>query len=141
MKKELGKTKIPKAIQSGLKKIEDRAIYVGNDLVHLPAFKKTFNPAFINRAFTLTEITYCEQYSEPLLRYASTWAAKEAVYKALKQALPGLKLWWRSIEIIRHKPQGKPEIKIHKAIPSCHFSLTITHDGEYAWALAVCQLR
>lgn len=111
---------------------------LGNDLVCLSSFKQSFNSQYIKRVFTQNEINYCEQFDEPMLRYASTWAAKEAVYKALKQVIPDLKIWWPAIEIMRNKPQGKPQVKIHKTIPPLSISLSITHDGDYVWAIATC---
>jgi holo-[acyl-carrier protein] synthase len=115
--------------------------YIGNDIVHLGTFKKSFNSGFIHRAFTQNELNYCEQFDDSMIRYASTWAAKEAVYKAVKQTDATIKLWWRSIEILRNKPQGKPEVNIKKIPPNWNISLTITHDGDYVWALALCQVN
>lgn len=116
-----------------------QGIAAGNDLVHLPTFVQSCTPYFIRRGYTQNEIDYCEQFSDKILRYASTWAAKEAIYKAMKQVDENLKLWWRDIEIHRNKPQGKPLVSIKKVIPSRQVSLTITHDGEYVWALALCK--
>ena len=113
-------------------------IAVGNDIVHLPTFIHSLTPQFIKRSYSPAELAYCEQFAESTLRYASTWAAKEAVYKALKQADDTIKLWWPDIEIHRPKPQGKPTVRIKKLKTPLDFSLTITHDGEYIWALAVC---
>jgi holo-[acyl-carrier protein] synthase len=113
-------------------------IAVGNDVVHLPTFLKSLTPLFIKRSYTENELAYCTRFADPALRYASTWAAKEAVYKALKQADEHIKLWWRDIEINRPKPQGKPTVSISKLKDPLDFSLTITHDGDYVWALAVC---
>lgn len=111
---------------------------VGNDLVHLATFDKSFTPYFVRRGYTPTEVAYCEQFTDSRLRYASTWAAKEAVYKAIKQLDDNIKLWWRDIEIVRHKPQGKPIVSIKKLQVPTNISLTISHDGDYVWALATC---
>ncbi len=115
-----------------------RHIAVGNDLVYLPTFIKSCTPAFIRRVFTPTELEYCSKFSDPYLRYASTWAAKEAVYKAVKQTDDSLKLWWRDIEILRAKAAGKPTVQIKKLKTDLEFSLSISHDGEYVWAVVVC---
>ncbi len=109
---------------------------IGNDLLHLPTFKKSLNDKFVKRSYTVNEIEYCEKFSDPLLRYASTWAAKESVYKAIKQLLPEVSIWWRSIEIKRDKPSGKPSVSIKGIEKNYEIKLTITHDGEYVWALA-----
>ncbi len=118
--------------------VAGRHIAVGNDLVHLPTFIKSCTSAFIRRVFTPTELEYCSKFSDPYLRYASTWAAKEAVYKAVKQTDDSLKLWWRDIEILRAKAAGKPTVQIKKLKTDLEFSLSISHDGEYVWAVVVC---
>jgi len=113
-------------------------VAVGNDVVHLPTFLLSLTPQFIARGYTDEERAYCDQFSEPALRYASTWAAKEAVYKALKQADESIKLWWPDIAISRPKPQGKPTVTISKLTTPLDFNLSISHDGDYVWAVAVC---
>jgi holo-[acyl-carrier protein] synthase len=106
---------------------------IGNDLIYLPNFAKSHNPLSIERAYTPLEIAYCQSFADPILRFASTWAGKEAVYKALKQCDGSLSLWWRDIEILRDKPR----VHVAKARHPYHYSLTITHDGEYIWAMAL----
>ncbi|MBC7774430.1 MAG: holo-ACP synthase [Phycisphaerae bacterium] len=116
---------------------ESREWAVGNDVVALSAFQVSCTPQFIRRVFTREELDYCAQFSDPMLRYASTWAAKEAVYKALKQIDGNIRLWWRDIEISRDKPSGKPSVTIKKLPFSLQCSLTLSHDGDVVWAVAV----
>jgi len=108
---------------------------VGNDLVFIPDFQASFNDLFKNKVYTPAEIAYCEQFDGSILRYASTWAAKEAVYKAIKQVDKST-LGWKKIEIIRDKPAGQPGVIIHKESFTFKISLTISHDGDYVWAIA-----
>ena len=112
------------------------ATVVGNDIVHLPDFIKSCTPLFVRRVFTKAELEYCEQFNDRNLRYASTWAAKEAVYKCIKQLNEDHRLWWRDIEIFRDKPQGKPMVSIAKIPDLPGIALTISHDGDYVWAVA-----
>lgn len=109
---------------------------LGNDLVFLPDFKLSFNNLFQQKVYTPAEISYCELFEDHILRYASTWAAKEAVYKAVKQiynkALP-----FKKIEILREKISGKPEVKLPDDYKNLHISLSISHDGEYVWAVSI----
>jgi len=107
----------------------------GNDIVFIPDFEKSFTPSFKAKVYTENEIAYCEQFENPLLRYASTWAAKEAVYKAIKQVDPSA-LGPRKIEILRDKPVGRPTAVIHRDGPKFDIGLSISHDGDYAWAIA-----
>jgi len=112
-----------------------RNFAVGNDIVFLPNFELSLNELFIKKAYTANEITYCDQFDDSLLRYASTWAAKEAVYKALKQ-IDKSALGFKKIEIIREKNAGQPHVIIHQKLANVKISLTISHDGEYVWAIA-----
>lgn len=109
---------------------------VGNDLVFIPDFKASFNELFKNKVYTDAEITYCDQFDNAILHYASTWAAKEAVYKAIKQ-IDTSTLGWKKIEITRPKAGGKPQVIIHQNPGRYKISLTISHDGGYVWAIAL----
>lgn len=117
----------------------NRRFAVGNDLVFIPDFKQSLTDLFKKKTFTAGEISYCEQFDDSLLRYASTWAAKEAVYKAVKQINPAA-LPWKGIEITREKIAGRPDVKFQKQPAGVGpLSLTISHDGDYAWAIALVE--
>ncbi|WP_295672423.1 holo-ACP synthase [uncultured Mucilaginibacter sp.] len=109
---------------------------IGNDLVYLPDFSASFNDLFKKKVYTAAEITYSDAFENSVLRYASTWAAKEAVYKAIKQINPST-LGWKKIEIIRKKNAGQPQVIIHSPETNYKISLTISHDGDYVWAIAL----
>jgi len=118
----------------------DQKFAVGNDLVSLPDFTASFNDLFKKKIYTLEEIAYCDQFDDSMLRYASTWAAKEAVYKAIKQ-IDASSLPFKKIEILREKPQGRPHVILHKNPNKFTISLTISHDGDYIWALALIEIN
>ncbi len=114
----------------------DKNCTIGNDVVYMPHFETSFTSDFKAKVYTPAELAYCQQFSQPLLRYASTWAAKEAVYKALKQlgtAVAG----WQNIEILRNKIAGQPSVVLHQYPNTFTISLSISHDGDYVWAMAV----
>lgn len=111
---------------------------VGNDLVFIPDFKASFNDLFKNKVYTKDEIAYCDLFDDALLRYASTWAAKEAAYKALKQLDPK-PVSWKKIEIIREKIAGRPKVIFHQNPCKFNISLTISHDGDYVWSAVFIQ--
>jgi len=113
---------------------------VGNDLVYLPDFKLSLNDLFKKKVYTPAEKAYCDQFDDAGLRYASTWAAKEAVYKAIKQLEPSA-LPFRKIEILRDKPGGRPYVLLHKYPGRFKISLTISHDGDYIWAVALIEIN
>lgn len=108
---------------------------IGNDLVYLPDFELSFNDLFQKKVFTENEIAYCNQFDKPLLRYASTWAAKEAIYKSIKQIISS-PISFKNIEIIRAKVAGMPRVILPKELAHFQIRLSITHDGDYAWAIA-----
>lgn len=112
---------------------------IGNDLVFIPNFEQSFTDLFKQKVYTANEIAYCGQFDMAVLRYASTWAAKEAVYKALKQLDPG-PLNWKQLEIIRDKIAGRPSVILHRDADRYQISLTISHDGDYVWAAALVQI-
>ncbi len=112
----------------------------GNDLVYLPDFKLSLNDLFKKKVYTLAETAYCDQFDDTDLHYASTWAAKEAVYKAIKQLEPSA-LPFKKIEILRDKPGGRPYVVLHKYTGRFKISLTISHDGDYIWAIALIEIN
>ena len=113
---------------------------VGNDLVFLPDFSMSFSELFKGKVYTVNEVEYCEQFDNPVLRYASTWAAKEAVYKAVKQ-LYDQPLAFKNIEITRSKIAGIPHVKIPDYFSDLELSLSITHDGDYTFAIAIVKRK
>lgn len=118
-----------------------RKFAIGNDLVLLEEFEKSFNPLFEAKIYTEGEISYCNQFADPMLRFAATWAAKEAVYKAVKQ-INQQPLSLKRIEIKRDKIGGIPTAILHNHIEkSFQISLSITHDGAYAWAVAIVEIE
>lgn len=118
--------------------IVNKNFAVGNDIVFLPNFKNSLTPEFKNKVYTPNELVYCDQFADSILRYASTWAAKEAVYKALKQ-LSAATLGWNKIEITREKIAGKPSVVLHQYPHQFQISITIAHDNDYVWAIAVIE--
>lgn len=118
--------------------VTDKKFAVGNDLVFVPDFKMACTDLFKNKVYTDGELDYCNRFNDSLLRFASTWAAKEAVYKALKQ-LDRSPIGWKKIEISREKSGGQPHVQIHQHERPFNISLSISHDGDYAWAIAIIE--
>lgn len=108
----------------------DKQFAIGNDLVFVPDFQSALTALFKQKVYTEAEIDYCEQFDDALLRYASTWAAKEAVYKAIKQ-LDADAISWKNIEIRREKIGGKPDVMLHHKPADFHIRLSISHDGQW----------
>lgn len=125
-----------KEIEKAIKNIlPGQRFSAGNDIVYLPDFEKSFTQSFKDKVYTPGEIKYCDSFQDSLLRYASTWAAKEAVYKAVKQIDPSA-LGPKKIEILRNKPAGRPTVILQGKARQFDIALSISHDGDYAWAIA-----
>lgn len=120
--------------------IAEENFAIGNDLVYLPEFISSLNPVFQKKIYTGQEIAYCSQFDKPELRYASTWAAKEAVYKSIKQ-LCTLPIGLSRIEIVRDKVAGKPSVVLPITFSHLSVRLSISHDGDYVWAIAITKLK
>jgi holo-[acyl-carrier protein] synthase len=104
---------------------------VGVDIVAVERFRRLLkrSPRFTHRFFTAAERSYSESTGDPPLRLAGTFAAKEAVMKAL--GLTPAPAWARRIEIVRTS-DGSPRARTN----GHEFSVSISHDGGFAIAVA-----
>ena len=117
---------------------KDSKYKIGNDILFLPDFYTMINDIFINKVFTNAEKEYANKFASPNLRYASTFSAKESIFKAVKQLYPKETLAFNKIEITRKKPAGKPSCNIlQPKLSHLEFSISITHDGDYVWTMAL----
>lgn len=100
----------------------------------------------LSRFFTTHELTYCQKkdgYAVDSL--AGIFAAKEAFFKALGTGFREGK--WSDVEIL-HDSWGAPYFKLKgyyaqtaRARSSVDPSLSISHDGDYAIAYVVWELK
>lgn len=102
--------------------------------------------AFTRRAFTEAEQAYCNSRRSSSVHYATHFAAKEAVLKALGTGFSE-GIGPRDVEV-SHDALGKPvcvlhgralEIAAQKGIDEIHISLSRTHDTAVANAIATTQ--
>jgi holo-[acyl-carrier protein] synthase len=122
-------------------------ILVGIDLVKITDIASSverFGSRFLNRIFTRDEQRYCLAEPGPSAsRLAARFAAKEATRKILclgDEVVP-----WRSIEIVRAS-NGSCDLVLHgeareiaRGAECCGFSLSMTHESDYASAVVVCE--
>ena len=116
-------------------------IKTGIDLIRtnrLAEVDPAIRERFIKRVFTPTEQ---EQARDDLESLSGIFAAKEAVSKVLGTGIG--KVAWQEIEII-HAPSGEPLVHLHGTASEVaqerglrHWSVSITHDGGLAAAVAV----
>ena len=112
---------------------------VGVDLIEIDRIRRALEryPGFRERCFTEAERDYCESRANPAQHYASRFAAKEAVGKALGS---GVLFTWREIEI-RGRP--KPGVELSgrtkrwaERVGAGRIDLSMTHSR--GMAAAVC---
>ncbi|RJS89959.1 holo-[acyl-carrier-protein] synthase [Candidatus Bathyarchaeota archaeon] len=117
---------------------------VGVDIVEIDRFRRIIqsgNRRFYERIFTPREIEYCLSFKDPSRHFASTFAGKEAVYKALNKYLD-VKL--SEIEILRDD-NGAPQVRLkidgddfkNRGISPLEVKLSLSHSSSYAIAFAV----
>jgi holo-[acyl-carrier protein] synthase len=121
---------------------------VGIDIVLINRIRKMvekFGEKFLTRIFTDGEIAYSDAHQKSRFQhYAARWAAKEAVFKALKGDWKS-GIVWKEIEV-RNEPRGNPVIILHDAAKKVCESLGITrlevsisHTTESASAVVIAE--
>jgi holo-[acyl-carrier protein] synthase len=107
---------------------------VGIDVVDIERLRAALarSARVSDRLFTPGERAYCEARSDPIVHFAGTLAAKEAVIKAL--GLGPLPVWGRRIEIVRDA-RG-PKVHVTGA-DAAGVNISISHDAGVAVAIAV----
>ena len=106
---------------------------IGIDVVSLARTERCLSPAFKRRAFTEREIEYAESHDLPLAQYATTFAAKEAVFKALGTG------WTdgHAVEVVRDE-RGQPRAIVHGEDGEDRtLLLSLAHEDDCAVAVAL----
>lgn len=119
---------------------------IGVDLVDVRRVESIifrWKEKFLKRIFTESEIRYCNTKKNPAERFATRYAAKHAVVKALyPKEMAGVSL--RNIEI--EQGEGRPRVQMRGGIGSRaaemgvkSVHLMVSHDGDYAVANVVLE--
>jgi holo-[acyl-carrier protein] synthase len=109
---------------------------IGVDVVDIERLraKLASTPRLAERLFTESERAYCSKGADPVVHFAGTLAAKEAVIKALD--LGPLNAWARRIEILRDD-SGAPRARVSRGEAEEVVRVSISHDGGVAVAVAL----
>jgi len=118
-------------------------VTVGTDIIDVARVAK-MRDAIIKRVLVDGECDYCLNSGNIDQTFAGHFAAKEAVYKALRiEKDKGIS--WKDIEII-HSTNGAPSIIFHsnakKYVESndlIDIQVSISHVKDFATATAVCE--
>ncbi|MEG0071874.1 MAG: holo-ACP synthase [Raoultibacter sp.] len=101
-------------------------------------------PSFARKVFSEQEVAYCEGFAIPAVHFATRFAAKEAVLKALGTGF-SRGIGSRDVEVKRNA-KGKPSIVLHgaarqvaaeKGVVELPVSLSYTHTDAVACAMAI----
>ncbi|HBM79443.1 MAG: holo-ACP synthase [Clostridiales bacterium] len=101
------------------------------------------NTTFLTRIFTTVEIEYFKSKGFNPCHTAGTFAAKEAVFKALGKGIGSIK--FKDVEIVREN-SGKPVVNLYGNALKYSYSagvkniyISISHSRDYAVAYAVSE--
>lgn len=114
---------------------------IGVDLVdvsRIEAIIFRWKQRFLKRVYTDAEIKYCNNKKNPAQRFATRFAAKEAVIKALyPKGQEGVR--YRDIEIGQH--MGRPMVNLYGTVKDAaaemgvkRIHVMLSHDGNYGLA-------
>ncbi len=121
---------------------------LGVDIVEIDRMRKILarTPSFARRVFSEAEREYCEGKAQPEIHYATRFAAKEAVVKALGTGFSeGVGV--RDIEV-RRTTKGRPYIVLtgrarkiarEQGVREIPLSLSFTHTEAVACAMAITE--
>lgn len=117
---------------------------IGVDIVEISRMKSILEktPSFARRVFTEEEQEYCESTSRPAAHYASRFASREAVLKALGTGF-SQGVGRRDVSVSKDK-LGKPKavlsgkaLEIARSLGVVEVALSITLTGDLAVANAI----
>jgi len=121
---------------------------LGVDIVEISRMRKILErtPSFAKKVFSEAERAYCDGKATPEVHYATRFAAKEAVVKALGTGFSG-GIGVRDIEV-RRTSKGRPyvvltgrarELARERGVREIPISLSYTHTEAVACAMAITE--
>jgi len=129
--------------------MEPRSITgLGVDIVEIDRMRLALerHPRMRERIFSVEERAYCDARNRPYIHYATRFAAKEAVLKALGMGFSG-GIRFTDVEVLRDE-RGRPvphltgraaEIAAEAGVVEMHLSLSFTHTTAVASAVAITE--
>jgi len=124
-----------------------RIVGVGVDIVEVDRVRRLIvrhGERFLRRVFTDQEVQYCQRAVHSAQRFATRFAAKEAVLKALGVG------WQKGVSFreveVRINKLGAPSVElggraleISRSLSVERLFISLSHDRNYAVALAVAE--
>ena len=126
----------------------DGTVGLGVDIVEIERMRSILErtKSFAEKVFSEAERTYCDKKSNPAAHYATRFAAKEAVVKALGTGFSD-GIWVRDIEVVR-TAKGRPQVVLsgrakevaeQQGVREISISLSYTHTEAVACAMAITE--
>ncbi|MDP8213282.1 MAG: holo-ACP synthase [Candidatus Zapsychrus exili] len=109
---------------------------IGTDIIEVQRIKKAIDrwgDNFLKHVFLDEEIEYAQRNKFPAQNFAARFAAKEAVYKALKDKSH---ISWKDIKILNDE-SGKPYCIINDKNFKSKVMVSLSHTQNYAVANAI----
>lgn len=128
--------------------VAEGQVGLGVDIVEIARVRRILErtPSFRERVFSEEERAYCDAAANPEVHYATRFAAKEAVVKALGTGFTrGIGV--RDIEV-RRNAKGRPsvvlsgrakEVAAEQGVRELPLSLSFTHTDAVACAMAITE--
>lgn len=128
--------------------VPDESVGLGVDIVEIERMGKILgrSPSFAAKVFSEAEREYCDGHAHPEVHYATRFAAKEAVLKALGTGFSE-GIGWRDVEV-RRTSKGRPyvvltgrarEVAREQGVREIPISLSFTHTDAVACAMAITE--
>ena len=125
--------------------VDHSTVGVGVDLVEIERMERAIQrtPRILKRVFSSGEREYAWSKAKPAVHYATFFAAREAVLKALGCGFTGIN--YRDVEVV-HDESGKPSVLLRgnaaifaeqQGIVEIQISLSHTHQMAVASAVAI----
>lgn len=122
--------------------VPNEEVGLGVDIVEIARMRKIIDrsPAFVEKVYSAAERAYCDSHAHPEVHYATRFAAKEAVLKALGTGFSE-GIGWLDVEV-RRTSKGRPyvvltgrarEVAREQGVREIPLSLSYTHTDAVAW--------
>ena len=111
--------------------------YIGTDIIEIERINSEITNvrSRLERIFTKKEIEYCSKFTKSDEHYAARFAGKEAIIKAFAPCR--IRLGFQDIEIINHDLGFPIAVINHDDANMYHISLSLSHSGTHAIAVAL----
>ena len=121
---------------------------IGTDLVYIPRIRKTIDDhgeVFTKRTFTKKENDYASGKRDVAAYYATLFACKEAVFKAMGHSTGEGFFDFRIVEVLHHE-DGAPYVNITDGLRPymleagiSSFLVSVSHENDYVIAFVAAQ--